>query len=58
MVVKTSLGFSVEVDFEGKFELPARKFSSAELKKVAREVNKSLRNFDVERDLNEVYNDE
>lgn len=58
MRVKTSLGFSVEVDEDGRFELPARKFSSAELKKVAREVNRRLRDCAAEYDLNEVYQDD
>ena len=58
MRVKISLGFSVEVDEDGRFELPERKFSSAELKKVAREVNRGLRDCTAEDDLNEVYGDD
>ena len=58
MIVKISLGFSVEVDEDGRFSLPDRKFSASELKRVAREVNRHLRNCDVEYDLNEVYNNE
>ena len=56
--MKISLGFSVEVDEDGRFDLPARKFSPAELKKVAREVNRHLRNCTAEYDLNEVYCDD
>ena len=33
----------VEVSDEGKFELPSREYSPAELKKIAREVNKAIR---------------
>lgn len=58
MVVKISLGFSVEVDEDGRFDLPTRKFSATELKKVAREVNRRLRNCAIEYDLNEVYGDD
>lgn len=40
----------IEVDDDGKFELPQRPYTAAELKKIAREVNKAIRdaafNFD------------
>lgn len=43
MRVKTSLGFSVEVDDDGRFYLPDRPFTAAELKKVARDVGRAFR---------------
>lgn len=33
----------IEVSDEGKFELPSREYSPAELKKIAREVNRAMR---------------
>ncbi len=33
----------IEVSEEGRFELPSREYSPAELKKIAREVNKAMR---------------
>lgn len=41
--IKTSLGFSVDVDDDGRFNLPDRQFTAAELKKVARDVNRAAR---------------
>lgn len=34
---------TVEVDEQGRFELPSRSYSCAELKKIAREVNRAIR---------------
>lgn len=40
----------VEVSDEGRFELPSREYSPAELKKIAREVNKAMRNSSFDED--------
>lgn len=42
-VVSISLGFNVEVDDFGNITLPDRPFTSAQLKKIAREVDKAMR---------------
>lgn len=34
---------TIEVSLEGKFILPSREYTTAELKKIAREINKALR---------------
>ena len=39
----TVLNDYVEVSDAGRFELPARDYSAAELKKIARDVNRALR---------------
>ena len=39
------LGEDLEVSEDGKFELPSRKYTAAELKKIAREVNRAMRNY-------------
>lgn len=44
MKVKTSLGFKVDVDEGGQFYLPDRPFTTAELKKLAREIGRACRN--------------
>lgn len=38
------LSEEVEVSDEGKFALPSREYTPAELKKIAREVNRAMRN--------------
>lgn len=58
MRVKISLGFTVEVDEDGRFQLPDREFNTTELKKVVREVNRQLRENTAENVLNEVFDDE
>ena len=58
MRVKISLGFTVEVDENGRFHLPDREFTTTELKKVVREVNRQLRENTAENILNGVYDDE
>ena len=55
MKIKISLGFSVEVGEDGRFHLPDREFNTAELKKIAREVNRTIRNSSVEEDVMGVY---
>lgn len=47
-----TLGEYIEISEEGKFELPSRSYTSAELKKIAREINRASRKFDWG-DLNE-----
>ena len=42
-VFSTVLKEEIEVSQEGTFELPPRPYTSAELKKIAREVNKAIR---------------
>lgn len=34
----------IEVSQDGKFELPDREYTTQELKKIAREINRELRN--------------
>lgn len=34
----------IEVSDEGRFELPSRYYSTVELKKIAREINRAIRN--------------
>lgn len=43
MRIDLSIGFSVEVDELGRFELPNRTYTTADLKKIAREVNRECR---------------
>lgn len=38
---------TIEVSLEGKFTLPSREYTTAELKKIAREVNKALREHNI-----------
>lgn len=54
MEIKTTLGFSVEVDDMGGFELPMRRYTSAELKKIAREVNRNIRLSNSKDEISEV----
>lgn len=56
MKIKISLGFEVDVDECGRFELPERKFNTTELKKIAREVNREIRDSQI--DLSEVMSDD
>ena len=58
MKVKTSLGFSVKVGEDGRFHLPDREFTASELKKIAREVNRHIRESTAENDIDEVFSDE
>ena len=58
MKVKLSLGFSVDVDEQGRFELPNRRFNTAELKKITREVNRELRKNLAESNMSEVLLDD
>lgn len=48
MRVKTSLGFSIEVNEDGRFNLPDRPFTTSELKKIAREVGRAFRQSQIE----------
>lgn len=43
VTVDISLGFSVEVDDFGNITLPDNTYTSAQLKKIAREVDKAIR---------------
>lgn len=43
-------GFWVEVDENGRFELPDRQFTAAELKKIARDVNRAIRKQNIQMD--------
>lgn len=38
-----TLNETVKVNDEGRFELPSREFTVSELRKIAREISKSLR---------------
>lgn len=58
MKVKISLGFTVDVGEDGRFQLPDREFNPTELKKIAREVNRQLRDNAAENVLGEVFDDE
>lgn len=58
MKVKISLGFTVDVSEDGRFQLPDREFTTTELKKIAREVNRQLRDNAAENVLGEVFDDE
>lgn len=44
------LGETVEVSEEGRFELPSREYTAAELKKIAREINKASRLHNLDED--------
>lgn len=57
MRVKTSLGFYVEVDGDGRFYLPDRPFTVAELKKVAREVGRAFRQSQIDQQITEMEDD-
>lgn len=49
--VKTSvLEDEIEVSEEGRFILPSKEYTTAELKKIAREVNRAMRNAVYEED--------
>lgn len=52
MEIDLSLGFSVVVYEDGTFELPQRMYTTAELKKIAREINRTLRQEQMEGMLN------
>lgn len=56
--IRLSLGFSVVVDEDGTFELPSRPFTTTELKKVVKEVNRALRYAMTENKLDEVLYEE
>lgn len=43
MEIDLSLGFSVIVNEDGTFELPNRLFTTTDLKRIAREINRELR---------------
>lgn len=43
MTIKISFGIEVEVDDFGNIILPSDTFTSAQLKKIAREVDKAIR---------------
>ena len=38
-----TLGECIDITDEGRFELPSREYTAAELKKIAREVNRAMR---------------
>lgn len=38
-----TLGECVSISDEGKFKLPSKEYTSAELKKIAREINRAIR---------------
>lgn len=42
------LNDTVEVSEEGRFELPSREYTSSELKKIAREVNRAMRSASID----------
>lgn len=48
MIIKTSLGFSVSVDSDGRFQLPDRSFTTTDLKKVARDISRAIRKSEAE----------
>lgn len=48
----------MDVGEDGRFQLPDREFNTAELKKIAREVNRQLRDNAAENVLGEVFDDE
>ena len=58
MKIGLSLGFSVSVDEQGRFELPSRRFTTTDLKKIAREVNKELRKNLAESNVEVLLDDE
>ena len=57
MRVKISSGFTVEVAEDGRISLPDREFTTSELKRVVREVNRQLRVGDAENVLKEVFDE-
>ena len=38
-----TLGECIDISDEGKFELPSKEYTASELKKIAREVNRAIR---------------
>lgn len=51
-LVPISLGFTLEVDEYGRFELPSgQTYSTSELNKIAREVNRHLRKLNIEHSI-------
>ena len=58
MEIEISLGFTVVVNTNGAFELPNRLYTTAELKKITREINRALRNSLAENSVDEVMYDE
>ena len=58
MKIDLSLGFSVVVDERGSFELPNRRFTTTDLKKITREINRESRKNLAESNMNEVLLDE
>jgi hypothetical protein len=53
MTVKISMGIEVEVDDFGNITLPRDTFTSAQLKKIAREVDKAVRISNCRQELDE-----
>ena len=47
-IYSSVLGEELKVSQEGTFELPSRTYNSSDLKKIAREVNRAIR--DINRD--------
>lgn len=54
MKVKISLGFTVEVDEYSRVQLPNKSFTPAELKKIATEVNRAIREKLISESIDEV----
>ena len=49
MEIQLSLGFTIEINEAGRFELPGdRTYSTSELNKIARDVNRYLRKSSIE----------
>lgn len=46
--INISLGFTVVVGDDGRFELPNWRFTTAQLKVIAREINRELRKSRIE----------
>ena len=46
-----TIGEYIEVSEEGRFQLPSREYSPAELKGIAREVNRAFRNKEITKNL-------
>lgn len=58
MEIKLSLGFTVVVHENGTFELPQRLYTTAELRKITTEINRTLRKSIISANAGEVLEDE
>ena len=58
MIVNTSIGISVDVGEDGRFNLPQREYTTTDLKKITRDINRSCRRQLIEAEMEGMDYDE